>query len=74
MARKVDFRNHGDVTLGCISHDVLDFLLSVETAIGRTVALGAVAADGSKLRILLDFDAPALVLGEVEVHGVHLEH
>ena len=74
VTRKVDFRNHGDVALGCIIHDVLDFLLCIETAIGRTVTLEAIAADGSQLRIFLDFDTPALVLSEVEVHGVYLEH
>ena len=74
VARKVDFWNHGNVALSCISYNVLDFLLCIETAIGRAVTLKAIATDRSQLRIFLDFDTPALVLGQVEVHGIHLEH
>src|SRR5439155_15190820 len=44
-------------------------------AIARGTAddrLLAPRADGGQLRVLLDLDAPALVLGEVPVEGVHL--
>ena len=74
MTRKVDFRNHGNIALGSIIHYFLNLLLGIETAIKRAIALGTDTAHRSKFRIFLDFDTPALVFRQMEVHGVHLEH
>ena len=74
MSRNIHLRNHRDISLGSIIHDVLDLLLCIVTTINGTVPLLSVCTNGSQLRIFLDLDAPTLVFRQVEVHGVDLEH
>ena len=62
MSRNLKLRDHVDMALRSVSHDVPDLVLSV------------VRAEAGELGIFLDLDAPALVLGQVEVHLVELEH
>ena len=81
MAGELNFGNHRDVARRRVGHDFAYLVLGVESAVARTVeALIAIRADlrgiapGSdvgKARVALDFDAPALVLGEVPVKAIH---
>ena len=73
MAWELKLRHDGDEAVGCILHDVLDFFLSVVTGMFYAFAFHTLSCYLHELRILLDFDAPALVVGEVPVHTVHLE-
>ena len=73
VARQVNLRYHGYIALGGIAYDVFNLLLCVETTIVRSVALFAYAANRGELRIFLYLDAPALVFGQVKVHGVYLQ-
>ena len=74
MARHFDFRNDGDVALGGVFHDVANLILRVEAAVSRGrsdhMRRRAPRADLGELRIFLDLDAPALVVGEMPVHHV----
>ena len=81
MARKVNLRNNCDSEVSSISHDILDFLLCIESAITGVVKFVPVLADHgtvspgtdfSKLRIFLDFDSPSLVLSKMPVETVQL--
>lgn len=81
MAGKVDFGNNSDITFGCISHNILDFFLGIEAAIGLAVILArvmadnsllAVGTDSSQFRTFLDFDAPALVVGKMPMQAIHI--
>ena len=81
MARKLNLWNHRDVAGRRVGHDFAHLILGVESAVARAVeALVSVGADLrgfapgpdlSEARVALDFDAPALVLGEVPVKAVH---
>ena len=81
VAGEFNFWNHRDVARSRVGHDFTHLVLGVESAVARAVkALIAVGTDlrgiapGSDLgeaRVALDFDAPALVLGEVPVKAVH---
>ena len=73
VTRKFQFGHEGDEAVGCILHDVLNFFLSVVAGVLSAFAFGALGCYLHKFWILLDFDAPALVVGEVPVHAVHLE-
>ena len=79
MSRQVDFGNDGDETLAGVLHDFARLLLRVEALMGLAVILarvvsydrlGAVCAHGGEFRVFLDFDAPALVVGQVPVEAV----
>ena len=81
MARQVDFGNHRDTPVGGIFHHVADLVLRIETAVGRTVIGSPLLADhggladaahGGQLRIALDLDAPALIVGQVPVQRIEL--
>ena len=82
MAGHVDLRQHLDVALGGIGDDVGDLLLAVVAAVGTRQSAGrieagiaagdAAAAHFGQARVLLDFDAPALVVGQVPVEEVEL--
>ena len=81
VARKVDFGNHRDAVLGGVGHHVAHLILRVVSAVGGVVG-GAplladhrMAAEGAHLRqtgVALDFEAPALVVGQVPVQRVEL--
>ena len=79
MAGKIDLRDNCNASFGCISDDIAKLLLGIETAIALSIGLiaaedlGAVSicSDLGELGILLDFDSPALVLGEMPVETVH---
>ena len=69
------------VAVGRVGHDLAHLILGIETAVADAVVgvevladAGAVAprADFGELRIFLDLDAPALVLGQVPVEPVDL--
>ena len=81
MARQVDFGNHRNTPVGGIFHHVADLVLRIETAVGRTVIGSPLLADhsgladaahGGQLRIALDLDAPALIVGQVPVQRIEL--
>ena len=66
----VDLGHDGDVPRSRVRHDVLVLLLRVVAA-RVTVDRGA-AAEGGQTRPALDLDAPALVVGQVQVQCVDL--
>src|SRR5438046_1319293 len=82
----LDLRQHTDPTLRGVPHDLPHVVLRVETAVRfarkfasrrvlrswRGHRILAERADGGELRVLLDLDAPALVLGEMPVEDVEL--
>ena len=83
MARQIDFRNDVDVTLGSILNEVAELVLGIETAMTDVVVEVPVMPDDrsvtvgtnlSQFRVFLDFDAPALVVAEVEMELVHIVH
>ena len=83
VAGQVDFGDDGDTQVGGILHDVAQFVLRIESAIGGVVVVvplfgnhrfAAHAAHFGQTGVLLDFDAPALVVGEVPVQRVELVH
>ena len=74
------------VALFCVGDDFADVVLGVESAVTFSVvfvwAVAVVSDEGfispcayfGEFGILFDFDTPALIVGEVEVEGVHLVH
>src|SRR6185312_1690876 len=70
VSRHVDLGDDGDETLGRIGDDVLVLRLGVEAA-GPATNLGAAAVQG-QLWPAVDDDAPALVVGQVQVQVVDL--
>ena len=67
-----NFRNHHDVVFRCESHEFAHLILGVKTRTGvlHIVHGRAQAAFCHQTRIFLDFDAPSLVVDEVEMEGV----
>ena len=81
MARQVHLGNDLDAPVGGISHDFLQVFLGIESAVAffsgierglQRFPIAAPRADGSQERILLDFHAPAVVVGQVPVELVDL--
>ena len=81
VAWQVDFRDDVDMTLGGILDEVAELVLGIKATMADGVvdlsvmpddSTVAVGANLSQFRVLLDFDAPALVLTEVEVELVHV--
>ena len=81
VAGHVDLGDYGDVSLRGVAHDLTRLVLCVVASVGNTVIDSRVApqhghaALGAHLgqpRVFLDFDAPALVVGDVPVEGVHI--
>ena len=83
MARQINFGDDVDVTLGGVLDEVAEFVLGIETTMtdgivevpvmpdDRAVSVGA---NLSQFRVFLDFDAPALVVAQVEMELVHIVH
>jgi hypothetical protein len=69
VPRHVDFRNDGDVAIQGVLHDVLVLFLGV-VATFAAADLGFTAMLG-QLGPGFDLDAPALIVRQVQVHGVH---
>ena len=83
VAGQVDFGDDGDTQVGGILHDVAQLVLRIESAVGGVVVVvplfgnhrfAAHAAHLGQAGVFLDFDAPALVVGEVPVQRVELVH
>ena len=88
MAGHFDLRDDGDESRGGIGDDLADVVLRVEAAVGcgvkcpfAAVAAGvaddgffAPGADVGEAGVFFDFDAPALIFGQVPVKDVHLVH
>ena len=72
MAGHLDFGYHRDEVLGGIGHHFPHFFLGIIPRGNGAVKLGAGGSHLREQRILLDLDAPALVVGEVPVHDVDL--
>src|SRR5512143_4164895 len=86
MARHLDLGHDGDEALACVGDDLSNVVLGVEAAVplGVVDVRGGVVlrpaderavaprADFRQPRILLDLDAPALIIGEMPVKGVQL--
>ena len=79
MARHVNFGNNRHIPLGGILHQFAYFLLGVKSAVRLTVVRLRVASHHrlfslrthrSQPRVFLDFNAPALVVGQVPVKAV----
>ena len=80
VARHVDFGNHGNKSIGGIFYDFTALLLCVEAAVTLAVVEAGVTSDDcagapgtlrGQLGVFLDFNAPALVFGDVPVEAVH---
>ena len=82
VAGHVNLGDDGDVAAGGIGDEFADLLLRVKIrAVRRAVRIAAVAAAGGtrpdaallgNLGILLNLDAPALIVGDVPVQDIHL--
>ena len=84
MARHLDFRHDGHVPRRRVAHHFADIVLGVETTMTDAVeplilvtmpadeGLLAPRGDRRQLRVLLDLQAPSLIVGEVPVEAVHL--
>ena len=80
VAGQVDLRHHVDVESGGVGDNLADLILGEETAIAlegfamtgvRQRALGAApGADLGQLRIFLDLDAPAIIVGQMHVEDI----
>lgn len=72
MAGHIDFGDDFDVMLCGVAHDVLELGFGVDAAVGDLVAVGARAfrGDGFEFGVAGDGEAPALVVGEVDVEFV----
>ena len=70
MAGDFQFGDDGDEAVGSVFHDVLHFFLGIEAAVFGTFAVDAFRTDFGQFRVFLDFNAPALVFGEVPVQTV----
>ena len=81
VSRHIDFRNHGNVSLGRISDDFFCFFLRIISAhrniveffratfFNRTLSL---RTDFRQFRVFLDFYAPALVFREMPVKVIDI--
>ena len=69
-----DFQLGDDFDMaGCgVGYNVFHFVLRVEAAMTASVAFRPPCADLGQLGVFLDFDAPALVVGQVPVERVNL--
>ena len=81
VAGDLHFGDHGHAAPAGVFHDLADVVLGVETAVRDAVADPAVPGrllapgpDLGEAGILVDLDAPALVLGQVPVEHVLLVH
>ena len=72
VARHIYFGHYCDVSFGGISHDVLYFILRIESSVGHVVVGVLVEiddgscpfrTDGSKLGVFFDFYSPSLIIG-----------
>ena len=70
VSRHFEFGHDFHRVLSGIGHDFAHLFLGVVAAMACTVGFCAPRSDGSELGILLDFDAPALVVGQVPVQAV----
>ena len=73
MSGHFKFGNNVDEALLGIFHQVLQFFLSIVTAVTSVLGISP-STDFGELRILLNFDTPSLVLSEVKVNVVDLVH
>ncbi len=81
VAGDFHLRNHGHAPPAGILHDLADVVLGVESAVRNAVAYPAVerrllapGTDFGEARILVDLDAPSLVLGQMPVEHILLVH
>ena len=72
VAGHVDLGHDGDVAVGCVLDELRERLLRVEAASGA--AHGRAAAVFRQVRPGLDLDAPALIVGEMQVQAIDLVH
>ena len=72
VAWDFQFGHHLNVSLAGVFHDFANLLLGVESLMDGAVTLHAARAHLGQARILLDFDAPALVFGQVPMQVVNL--
>ena len=79
MPGQFDLRHDGDAALGSVGDYIAHFVLRVKPAMRHAVVLVPGSRDDSLLslradlgqaRMLLDFDAPALIFGQVPVEDV----
>ncbi len=74
MTRHFDFRNDGDVTSRSVFDNILDLLLCVEATVSGTFAIHTCRTDLCQLRIFLDLDTPALIICQMPMQTIDLEH
>ena len=81
MSGHVDLGNHRDEAVGGIGHDLAYLVLRVVSAIALVVVEAGVAphhralAPGAHLGepwVFLDFHTPSLVVGDMEMEGIHV--
>ena len=85
MARHIDLGHDRDVAGRCVRDDLADLVLGIETAVEPRPSRGRIdvgcrsrtrrhapGADFSQLRILLDLDAPSLIVRQVPLQHVEL--
>ncbi len=85
MAGHFNLGNNGDITVGCVGHDLPDVFLCIITTIGSLLArlrrralipglmftVHTPGSDFGQFWVLINFDAPAVVVGQVPVKYVH---
>ena len=73
VSRYLQLGDDGNEVVGSILHHLFDFLLRVEALVHCAFALDACRTDLGQLRVLLNLDAPALVIRQVPVQAVDFE-
>ena len=83
VSRHVNFRNHRDIPLLRIAHDLLQFLLRVAAAVGRAVVNRRITPQHRiathrallhQLQVTVDGYTPSLIVRQVPMETVHIVH
>ncbi len=86
MAGQLDLRHDGDAAHGGVGDDLAQVVLGVVAAVGCAVVrvcgaggkaetgIGAVCTDFGQLGECFDLDAPALIVGQVQVQPIEVMH
>ena len=73
VSREFQFRNNGDKAVCGIFYNILNLFLCIETTVFGSFTFDTFCTDLCQLRIFLDFDTPALIVGQMPVHCIYFE-